>query len=276
MAAISTKTDKELAFLHDLFVATDWCERFASLVDEQVRLPEKGEALYLVCGTGGHAIALQERAGEKLKFTGVDESKEYIELARAKAMATELPIEFSQAPLNRLPLAENRFDLILADASLVSPRRVSQIWEEMVRVAKPGATVSLYLPTASSFGEFFSIYWEALHNCGLIGHEATVEHLITELPTISEVEELARTYGLDEVLSLTRIEEFDYESGEQFLKSPLISDFLMLGWLNTVPVESRPRVAAEIARLINDERHEAEFALTVKATLIMGRKSRSH
>lgn len=276
MATISTKTDKELAFLHDLFVATDWCERFASLVDEQVQLPEKGEALYLVCGTGGHAIALQERAGKKLKFTGVDESKEYVELARAKAMATELPIEFSQAPLNRLPFAENRFDLILADASLVSPPRVSQILEEMVRVAKQGATVGLYLPTASSFGEFFSIYWEALHNCGLIDHEAAVEHLITELPTISDVEELARTYGLDEVLSLTRIEEFDYESGEQFLKSPLISDFLMLGWLDTVPVESRSRVAAEIARLINDERHEAEFALTVKATLTMGRKSRSH
>jgi len=27
------KSDKELAFLHDLYVATDWGERFAELVD---------------------------------------------------------------------------------------------------------------------------------------------------------------------------------------------------------------------------------------------------
>jgi len=28
----------------------------------------------------------------------------------------------------------------------------------------------------------------------------------------------------------------------------------------------------EIARLINEERHEAEFALSLKATLVMGKK----
>ena len=33
------KSDKELAFLHDLYVATDWGERFAELVDEHVKLP---------------------------------------------------------------------------------------------------------------------------------------------------------------------------------------------------------------------------------------------
>ena len=30
------KSDKELAFLHDLYVATDWGERFAALLDEHV------------------------------------------------------------------------------------------------------------------------------------------------------------------------------------------------------------------------------------------------
>ncbi|MGH9906287.1 MAG: hypothetical protein ACRD8U_11985, partial [Pyrinomonadaceae bacterium] len=73
------KSDKELAFLHDLFVATDWGERFAQLVDEHVVLPKKGQALYLSSGTGGHAIALQERS-EELKFICVEESEEYLEL----------------------------------------------------------------------------------------------------------------------------------------------------------------------------------------------------
>jgi hypothetical protein len=70
------------------------------------------------------------------------------------------------------------------------------MFSEMVRVAAPGATIAFALPTASSFGEFFSIYWEALHNNGLIDHESDVEQLITELPTVSEVEQMAEDEGL--------------------------------------------------------------------------------
>ena len=50
---ISPKTNKELAYLHELFVATDWGERFAELIDEHVKLPQEGQALYLGSGTGG-------------------------------------------------------------------------------------------------------------------------------------------------------------------------------------------------------------------------------
>ena len=146
---------------------------------------------------------------------------------------------------------------------------------EMTRVAAPGAMVMLSLPTFSSFGEFFSIYWEALNNCGLLQHAADVESLITTLPTVSSVEEMAEQAGLEDVTSWTNIEEFDYESSEKFLSSPLISDFLMHIWLETLPPDSYEQVINEIGQLINEERHEAEFALTVKATLVMGKKALS-
>ena len=57
------ETDKELAYLHELYVAPDWGERFAELIDEHVPLPKEGAALYVAVGTGGHALALKERAG---------------------------------------------------------------------------------------------------------------------------------------------------------------------------------------------------------------------
>ena len=76
--------------------------------------------------------------------------------------------------------------------------------------------------------------------------------------------------------SWTRIEEFDFESGEQFLNSPLVAEFLMRDWLARVPDDKRAGVVTEISRLINEERHEAEFALSVKATLIVGQKAHSH
>jgi ubiquinone/menaquinone biosynthesis C-methylase UbiE len=270
------KTDKELAFLQDLFIAPDWGERFAELIDEHVKLPNKGKALYMAAGTGGHAMALQERAGTKLDLLCVDENPECLELARAKATATNEQIGFVTVELENLKSRDNEYDLVIANASLVSPQRVGKILAEMIRVAAPGATIALTLPTASSFGEFFSIYWEALHNNGLIDHESDVEHLITELPTVSEVEQLAADEGLRDVESWTRIEEFDFESGEQFLSSPLVAEFLMHEWLALVPEDKRAGLFSEISRLINEERHEAEFALSVKATLVVGQKTHSY
>jgi hypothetical protein len=126
------------------------------------------------------------------------------------------------------------------------------MFSEMVRVAGPGASIVLTLPTASSFGEFFSIYWEALHNTGMTDHEVDVEQLIAELPTVSEVEQMAEDEGLRDVTTSTRIEEFDYESGEQFLNSPLVAEFLMPVWLALVPEDMRADLSREISRLINE------------------------
>ena len=267
------KTDKELAFLHELFVATDWGERFVELIDEHFLLPKEGRALYVASGTGGHAIALQERSGEDLKFLCIDENEECLELARAKAMVLKDGSEFRHGTVDRLALPDNSFDVVVGDGSLLHTERTRTMLAEMTRVAAPGAPVALVLPTFSSFGEFFSIYWEALHNCGLLDHESDVENLISTLPSVSTLEEMAEQSGLNEVQSWTRIEEFDYDSGEKFLSSPLISDFLMPIWLGTVLEDSYEQVAKEIGRLINDERHEAEFALSVKATLVVGRKA---
>lgn len=271
-AVAGTKSEKELAFVQDLFIATDWGERFAELIDQHVKLPKKGRALYLNAGTGGHAMALQERAGTELTFLLLDESNERLELARAKVATTAAPAGFQPTMLESLALQDDHFDLALADGSLVTPERVPTMISELVRVARSRAAVAFCLPTSSSFGEYFSIYWEALHNCGFIDQALYVESLITDLPTVSQVEEMARQEGLEDVMSWTQIEEFDYESGEAFINSPLISDFLMKGWLKCVPEKSREQVSHEVARLIDEERHNAEFSLTVKATLVMGRK----
>jgi ubiquinone/menaquinone biosynthesis C-methylase UbiE len=273
---ITSKTNKELAFLHELFVATDWGERFAELIDTHVKLPKKGRALYVASNTGGHAIALQQRAGEHLKFLCVDESQESLELAKIKARtAVNKHTEFRTESVDRLTFDDDEFQLVIGDGSLVHSERIPEMLAEMVRVAAPGATVALALPTFSSFGEFFSIYWEALHNLGLLNHESDVESLISVLPAVSALEEIADHAGLEDISSSTTIEEFDYETADKFLQAPLISDFLFPIWLETLPQGSREEVVTEIAKLINEESHEAAFALTVKATLVIGKKALS-
>src|SRR6185295_4081306 len=131
---MTLKTKKELAFLHDLFVATDWGERFAELIDNHVALPKKGQALYLASGTGSHAIALQERANAALKFLCVDENEESLELARAKVNALQEGTEFREARLDGLDLDDNSFSLVVGEGSLIHSERIPEVLSEMVRV----------------------------------------------------------------------------------------------------------------------------------------------
>jgi ubiquinone/menaquinone biosynthesis C-methylase UbiE len=269
------KSDKELAFLHDLYVASDWGERFAGLVDEHVKLPKEGRALYVASGTGGHALALRERTGEDVTLIGVDESEERLMLARAKAQVLkETGAEFRHAQLETLPFEDEQFDLVVGDASLVGTERLPEMLAEMVRVAAPGATVALYLATASSFGEFFSVYWEALSNVGYLEQAAGVESLIKELPTVSDVESLAAREALEDAQSWTNVEEFIFTNGDEFLSAPLFRDFLGGRWLESVPDDAaRAETLREVERIIDEERHEADFVLSIKATLVAGRKS---
>ena len=269
------KSDKELAFLHDLYVATDWGERFAELLDAHVELPKEGRALYVVSGTGGHALALAARGGAALEVVGVDESEEQVELARAKAAAVEgAGVEFRHAQLEALSFEDEQFDLVVGDASLVGTERLPEVLAEMVRVAARGATVSLSAVTASSFGEFFSVLWEALAGAGYDEQAASVGSLINELPTVSALETMARREALEGVQSWTTIEEFDFPSGGEFFAAPLVRDFLLGRWLDLLPdAEARAGVLAEVERIIDDDRHEGDFSLTVKATIVVARKA---
>ena len=269
------KSDKELAFLHDLYVATDWGERFAELVDAHVKLPKEGRALYVGSGTGGHALALAARGGAALEVVGVEESEGQVELARAKAAAVESAgVDFRHTQLEDLAFEDEQFDLVVGDASLVAPERLPEVLAEMVRVAAPGATVSVSVASASSFGEFFSVFWEALANAGYAEQAEGVASLIHELPTASDVEALARGEALEGVESWTTIEEFDFASGREFLDSPLVENFLLDRWLDLLPPgEGRAGVLEEVVRIIDDDRHEIDFSLTVKATIVVGKKA---
>ena len=270
---METKSQKDLAFLYDLYIATDWAERFAALVDEHVELPKEGRALYVATGTAGHALALDGRE-EELRLVCVDENPECLEIAQAKAVALHQEAEFQREDPQALSFKDDEFDLVLGDASLIPPVKLQTVLAEMIRVAKPGATVAAWFPTAASFGEVFSIYWEALTRAGLGDHSADVENLINELPTVAVVEGWVHQLGLQSVNTTTAVEEFDYDSGEQFLASPMISDFLLPNWFQRVPEGERDRVISELTGIIDEERHDGAFLLSLKATLVVGKKGK--
>lgn len=262
------KTEKELAFLRDLYIHDEWTRRFTDLVDKHIDLSDSENLLYINAGTGHHAMAVCERFGEKTDVFATCESVEALTIARDKAAAVRSPVDFSM-----IRFEDDSFDAVLADASFVEPAEIENFVENAVRVARTGGDVAFFLPSAGSFGEVFSILWEAIFNEEIAGQEETVQQLIASLPTVSRIEEVAQCAGLVNVNTETANEQFEYENGQEFIDSPLVANFLLPAWLAAIDDEDeRDRVRRSIARLIDDEDGSLSFRFSVKATLVSGEK----
>ncbi|CAN5438829.1 hypothetical protein BH10ACI2_BH10ACI2_01870 [soil metagenome] len=261
------KTQKELAFLRDLYIQDEWTRRFTDLVDKHMDLRDSDNMLYINAGTGGHALAIHERFGEKTDIFATVEDEDMLTIASDKAAAVRADVDFSM-----LRFEDDAFDAVLADATFVRPADVESFIDNTVRVARTGGDVAVFLPSAGSYGEVFSLLWEAFINEDLIEHGAAVETLIAELPTVSHIEDLAKRSGVVNINTQMATELFEFESGTEFIESPLVADFLMPVWLESLDENEKERVEKQLVQLIDAEDDKFSFIFTVKATLLTGEK----
>ncbi len=262
------KSQKELAYLRDLYIQDDWTKRFTDLVDKHIDLSDSDNMLYINAGTGNHALAVGERFGEKTDIFATCEDEDVLTIARDKAAATRSEVDFSD-----IRFEDDSFDAVLADASFIRPSEIETFLEGVVRTARTGGDVAMFLPSAGSYGEVFSILWEILFNDDLAEHGHAVETMINELPTISRLEEIAAVAGLVNVNTETAPEAFEYENGAEFIASPLVADFLLPTWLDMLDENEKERVQKELAQLIDAEDGTMSFRFSIRATLLTGEKA---
>jgi len=262
------KTQNELAFLRDMAVDGEWTRRFADLVNKHLDLTDSENMLYINAGTGGHALAIHEKFGEKTAIFASCENEDILKIARDKAAALRLDVDFSM-----LRFEDDAFDAVLADASLVRFSETEEFIENVVRVARTTGDVAVFLPTAGSFGEIVSLLWEVLFNENLGEHGAAAEKIITDMPTVSRLEAIAEQAGLVNIKTHTAIEVFEYENGAEFISSPLIADFLLPLWLEMLDENEKEQIPEKLAQLIDAEDGPLSFRFSVKATLLTGEKA---
>jgi ubiquinone/menaquinone biosynthesis C-methylase UbiE len=260
------KTQKEMAFLRDL-IADEWTRRFTELVDKHLDLKDSENALYVNAGTGGHALLLDEKFGKNTDIFASCEDDCLLTIARDKAAAVSSNVDFSSVAFE-----DDAFDAVLADASFVRPGDIAEFVEDAVRVARTGGDVAIFLPSAGSFGEVFSLLWEVLYTDDLGEHGQAAERLISELPSVSRIEAIAANAGMVNIRTETVNEVFEYEDGHTFASSPLVEDFLLPAWLATLDENQKGRVTDDLVQLIETEDGEMSFKFTVKATLLTGEK----
>ncbi|HEY0426731.1 MAG TPA: hypothetical protein VGC76_02890 [Pyrinomonadaceae bacterium] len=269
-----SKTEKELAFIDDLFISGDWTKRFTEIVDRHIKFSDRGTLLYYNSGSGSHALELRDKLGKEVEIFAVSETPELQKISQAKQDvidADEARAETRYAEINFVnSAAGTNYDAVLADASFVRPENLPAFVQKMVDFS--AHQVAVFLPTAGSFGEIFSFLWETLLNTNLLEHSGRIEDLINGIPTVSSVEEIFKNAGLKRVQSFTDNEVFEFETGEDFINAPLLEDFLLPVWLGFLDENEKERVKRKLAQTVDNEDGTLTFRFSIKATLVVGEK----
>lgn len=259
-----SKTAKELAFLRDLYVETDWTERFTNLFDDNFKFSDEEKILYVNAGAGNHALAVREKLDDEIEIFGVSETQELLNIARAKADAIQANVDFS------IVYPADNFDAVLADATFVKSSELNNFLSQIA--GSSNKQVAFFLPTAGSYGEVFSLLWETLLNLDLLDKSAEVERLIIDIPTISSIEETAKNLDLTKIETITKTELFEFDNGDAFVNSPLVADYLMPVWLAFLDEQEKERVVKKLAETIDEDCLDMSFSFSVKATLLVGER----
>lgn len=262
------KTQKELAFLRDLYVTPDWTRRFTELVDKNLKLDDAENVLYINAGTGDHCFAIREKLDERTAIFGQCENEDVMSIARDKAIAVRSDVDFST-----IDFEDDSFDAVIADATFVLPEDIDEFIEDAVRVAKVEGLVTLFLPSAGSFGEVFSLLWEVLFNEDIGEHGREAEEMVAKIPSAATLKTKAEVRGLTNVKLETSTEIFEFENGAEFVASPLVEGFLLPHWVESLDENEKEQVKEKLAQLIDAEDGDLTFRFTVKATVITGKKT---
>lgn len=125
---------KGLAHIYDEIMRDIDYDDWADFIDEiiQTHHPEAETLLELACGTGNHALSLDEL--ETYEITATDVSNEMLEVAKTKSIFKQSEIIWQQADFTSLEL-DSKFDVImmLFDSInyVVDPKLVVQVLDRV-------------------------------------------------------------------------------------------------------------------------------------------------
>ena len=113
-------------------------------------------ALDLCCGTGDIAFALAQRGAET---AGLDFSAQMLEVAAQRHLKSQITnLKFIQGDAQQLPFPENSFDIVTVGYGLRNLTSWERGFDEMFRVAKPGARLIVL-----DFGKPANALWRSLY-----------------------------------------------------------------------------------------------------------------
>jgi len=132
-----------------------WSRKVAPLFLEWLDAPSELRWLDVGCGTGVLSMAISGRAGPS-GLAGIDPSESFVEEARSRVPETD----FQTGSATDLPFAAAEFDCVVSGLVLNFVPDKPAALTEMVRVARPGATVAAYVWDYAGHMQFMRYFFD--------------------------------------------------------------------------------------------------------------------
>src|SRR5699024_3668570 len=117
-------------------------KRWRKDVMKRMQVQEGSQVLDVCTGTGDWALSLVEAVGDSGKVTGLDFSKNMLQVAKEKSeQIPEEQLQFIHGNAMELPFPDDSFDYVTIGFGLRNVPDYDQVIREMYRVVKPGGKV---------------------------------------------------------------------------------------------------------------------------------------
>lgn len=199
---------------HFLSGGTDWYWRWRTV---RAAAPRGAAPILDVCtGTGDLALAYWRKGRAKVPVVGADFTREMLVIADKKATkpqalgsAEGVPLVFLQADTQRLPFADEQFQIVCVAFGLRNVTDTARGLTEMIRVCQPGGKVVVLefsLPGNRLLRGLYTWYFKSiLPRIGQLlarNSQAAYNYLpasVSEFPFGEKLAELMKTCGLKTV-----------------------------------------------------------------------------
>ena len=109
---------KEAACLYEQDIVPTIMQPYTASMFERVILNAGERVLDVACGTGIVVRLAVEKFGNIARISGVDINSGMLEIARAHAPATSIPVEWRESDMCELPFPDASFDVVLCQQGL--------------------------------------------------------------------------------------------------------------------------------------------------------------
>lgn len=265
--------EQKVVEAHRTVIEPLWTEPLFAKVEEELPLAEEGTQLIAEARCGYLPIKLRGELDDDIRVIALDPKRAMLDDARNRGEDGEIEqIFFIPERVDSISYADGVFQSSICFDGMITSRQVKEGIEELSRVTVDDGSIAVAAPFGSSFQLFYDMLDEALRAHEMSERLGRIENLRESLLSPARLLAVAEEVGLD----IDTIQKLDwtvsFESGRDFLHSPLVRETFFPHWIGVVSSPKRDQIVRYIGDAIDTYWHDRPVETNVTAGFLVGRK----
>ncbi len=274
MAQAQTIREQRFARALDREIAPVWHDRFARLIYRHLPVADDVFALDVHCGAGRSTYELLDRLGAGTRVLGLESDPTLRGMAKARMEpAWKDRVYFRSGDLTDIAdMAEDTYDLLVANLVLSEAHELSQLLEEFMRVVKPGGRVLATLPMDGTWREVEDLFQLVLADNDRTDAMRRLRRLGRLRRAGPDIARTAAGLGVDPQQLVIEQERFSllFNSGREFLFSPMVEHGPLRAWKAILAdADKQQELFWQLKEAIDVYYAETVFAVTIVAGVVV-------